>query len=61
MSSGFWSGIVLLGLGGWIAATLMLLFKGFPERNVFNSAAALKWGIVLLVCYAVWIAGLLNA
>jgi hypothetical protein len=61
MADDFWSFILLAGMFGWIASTLVFIFKAFPSRGQFEARPALKWGCIVLVSFSVWIAGLLNA
>jgi hypothetical protein len=58
---GMWSVITLIGLAGWIVATIVFLFRAFPGRGLFDAREARVWGAVVLVSYGVWIAGMLNA
>jgi len=53
--------ITLLGLGGWVASTIVFLFRAFPGRGLFDGREARLWGAVVLASYAVWIVGMLNA
>jgi hypothetical protein len=53
--------ITLLGLFGWISSMLVFIFKVFPGRDCFESKPARTWGIAILVSYAVWVVGMLNA
>ena len=61
MSDGFWSLVVVASLMGWIASTLILIFKAFPERGRFVGREAGIWGTALLISFAIWIVALLNA
>ena len=61
MSNEIWSFITLAGLFGWISATIVFLFKAFPGRGVFVVKPARTWGLVVVVSYAIWIVGMLNA
>lgn len=45
----------------WMTSTLVFIFKAFPSRGQFEARPALKWGLVLVVSFTVWIVGLLNA
>lgn len=56
-----WSIVTLAGLAGWVASTLILIFKAFPGRGVFERRPALRWGGVLVVAYIAWIVGMLHA
>ena len=48
-------------MAGWVASAIVFIFKAFPGRNRFEVRPAARWGVALLVAYALWIAGLLNA
>jgi hypothetical protein len=61
MSHSIWSIVLLAGLAGWITFTTIMIFKAFPERDIFVPKEALKWGTCVIICLVVWIAGLLNA
>jgi len=56
-----WALICQIGLWGWIIAAAGLILHAFPGRDTFNCRAALRWGSCLVVLYAVWIVGMLNA
>jgi len=61
MSHDIWSIILLSGLVGWVVSALMLAFKAFPERDVFDAVSGIRWGGAAAFCFFVWIIGLLNA
>jgi hypothetical protein len=61
MSHDIWSMVVLIGLFGWIASTLVFIFTAFPSREEFLTRPAIKWGLFVFVSYVIWIVGLLNA
>lgn len=61
MSDIIWSIILIVGLFGWVASTLVFIFKAFPELGRFEVQQARKWGLVVVVSFVVWIVGLLNA
>ena len=50
--------LVMIGFFGWIGSTVGLIFKGFDENNDLKSKNALIWGILLVIFYGIWIAGL---
>jgi hypothetical protein len=56
-----WAIVTIVGIAGWLSATLLFIFRSFPERGRFEKRPAIVWGCVLVVFYAVWIAGMLNA
>jgi hypothetical protein len=61
MSNDIGSIITLVGLLGWVSAMLVFIIKVFPGRDKFEARPARIWGLVVLISYAVWIAGMLNA
>ena len=61
MSNEIWSIVTIIGLSGWITSMLVFLFKAFPGRDLFEVKQARKWGLMVLVSYGIWIAGMLNA
>jgi hypothetical protein len=61
MSNDIWSIILLIGLAGWIASCLILAFKAFPQKGVFDSKSGMRWGGAALFSFFVWIIGMLNA
>ena len=50
--------MVQIGFFGWIGSTIGLIFKGFDEQNDLVSRKALFWGILIVLFYGIWIAGL---
>jgi len=61
MSHDIWSIVLIIGLAGWIASSIFLMFRAFPEKDVFNPAAGIRWGAAVVVSFVVWIIGMLNA
>ena len=61
MSHDVWSIILIAGLAGWITSGIMLIWRAFPERGVFNSAAGIRWGTAFVISCAVWVTGMLLA
>lgn len=61
MSEDSWSIILIIGVSSWIVSSVMFMLKAFPERNIFDGRAAMRWGIAFTVSFSVWIIGLLNA
>jgi hypothetical protein len=56
-----WSIVIIASLSVWIASTMGFIFRAFPARGQFEARLALKWGVAVVVSFAVWIVGLLNA
>jgi len=61
MANDFWSIVAIMGLLGWVASTIVFVFRAFPERNRFEAGAARVWGAAVVASFSIWIAGLLNA
>lgn len=61
MSHDIWSIVLLMGLTGWITSSIFLMFRAFPEKDVYNSVAGVRWGGATVISFVVWIIGLLNA
>lgn len=61
MSHDIWSIVLLVGLAGWIASSIIMMFRAFPERDVFVPAAGIRWGGAAAVSFVVWVVGMLNA
>lgn len=61
MADDFWSLILILGLFGWIFSSFMLMFRAFPEKDVFSPVPGIRWGGALIAFFAVWVIGMLNA
>lgn len=56
-----WAILVLVGFLGWIGCTIGFIFGAFEKQGRFNNKRALKWGALVVVCYALWIVGMMNA
>ncbi|HPQ38810.1 MAG TPA: hypothetical protein PLV45_00425 [bacterium] len=50
--------MVEIGFFGWIGSTFALIFRGFTKENELIGRKALFWGIMIVVFYGIWIAGL---
>jgi hypothetical protein len=50
--------LVQIGFMGWIGCTIGLIFKGFTKDNELVSRKALFWGVLIIIFYGIWIAGL---
>lgn len=46
---------------GWVIATIFFIFKAFNEKGEFFAKKAIKIGIIIIIFYAFWIIGMLNA
>jgi hypothetical protein len=56
-----WALVCEIGLWGWVAATIGLIMHAFPGRDTFRKKPAALWAVCLLLCYALWCVGMLNA
>lgn len=61
MADEIWSIIIIASLAAWISSTLGFVFKAFPAKGRFEARPAMKWGAAVVVSFAIWIVGLLNA
>ncbi len=59
--STFWSLMVELGFFGWIGSTIAFIFNGISKDNKLIKGKAFFWGILIVLFYAVWIAGMKKA
>jgi hypothetical protein len=59
--STFWSIMVEIGFLGWIGCTITFIFQALTEDNKLVKDKALFWGIMIVIFYAIWVAGLKNA
>jgi hypothetical protein len=50
-----------MGFWGWIFGFVGFLSFSFTSRGTLNNHTALSWGLVFLVFYTVWVAGMLLA
>lgn len=56
-----WALLCLIGLWGWILATVVFIFKAFSGNGVFQGRSALPYGGAIVVFYVVWLMGMFNA
>jgi hypothetical protein len=61
MMTTFWSTVCLIGVWGFVGATVGFILKAFPARGVFDRRSSLPWGVALLVCFVLWMVGMANA
>lgn len=61
MGHDIWSLVLLIGLWGWIASTLVFIFRAFPARGIFAARPARIWGICSVLSFTIWIVGLLKS
>lgn len=56
-----WSIILEIGFWGWIAGTLIFILKAFNSEHKIIMKRGLFWGGVVILFYALWIIGMINA
>ncbi|BCS53661.1 hypothetical protein [Geobacter sp. SVR] len=61
MTHEVWSIVCTVALAGWIGSALVLAFRAFPEKGRLSIRSAVSWGTVLVISYALWVVGLLQA
>jgi len=61
MNHELWSVVIVVSLAGWIASTLLLIFKAFPEKGRFEVRPGMIWGGCVLMFFLAWTVGLVNA
>jgi hypothetical protein len=61
MSHDIWSIVLLSGISTWIVSSFMLMFSAFPQKGEFNIKYGIRWGIISIVSFSVWVLGLLQA
>lgn len=61
MNHDFWSVILIIGLIGWLLSSIMLMFRAFPQKDVFVVSSGIRWGSAGVVSFFVWVIGMLNA
>ncbi len=56
-----WSVVSQVGFWLWLATTVGFTLTVFPHRGIFRGAAALRWGLPMLLAYLLWVVGMVNA
>ncbi len=56
-----WSVILIAGLIGWLFSSIMLMFKAFPQKDVFVVSSGVRWGTAGVISFFIWVVGMLNA
>lgn len=56
-----WSIVLEIGFWGWIAGTLLFIFRAFNMEQQLNMKRGLFWGGIVILFYALWIVGMMNA
>lgn len=61
MNGDIWGLICEMGLWLWVFAAVGFILSSFPSRDSFRKGPAAVWGGCLILFFAFWIAGMLNA
>lgn len=61
MISEQWAAVAVAGFWGWVGCTIGFILNVFPRQREFVSRAAFRWGGAILLCFCLWVAGMLNA
>ncbi len=56
-----WSVVAQAGFWGWLVTTIGFILTAFPHRGFFRSGTALRWGVPMLLFYALWSVGMFKA
>lgn len=56
----WWALVSLAGLWGWILSVILFILKAFPRNGQFDKAG-LRWGLISVVAFGVWILGMTQA
>ncbi len=56
-----WAVVVVFGFLGWIGCTIGFIFGAFQKQGRFDNKKALAWGLAVVVCYALWVVGMMKA
>jgi hypothetical protein len=56
-----WAAVVVLAFLGWIGCTVGFIFGAFQKQGRFDNKKALIWGSAVVVCYALWVVGMMKA
>jgi hypothetical protein len=57
----YWAVLSQVGLWGWIASVLCMVYLCFPSYNIFLTRNAVKYGLGVLLFFVLWIAGMMLA
>ena len=61
MARDLWSVVLITGLIGWIFSCIMLMFRAFPQKDIFVVSSGVRWGSATVVSFFIWVVGMLNA
>jgi hypothetical protein len=56
-----WAVLTIIGFWGWVLCSVGFIFKVFPGNRGFNSQAAVRWGVTIVLFFSIWIFGMLKA
>ncbi len=57
----FWAALSILGLSGWIGATVLFIWAGIGREQKLKTGVSVFSGLMFLSCYAIWIIGMIKA
>jgi len=61
VSNDMWAVFCVIGLWGWVIATVGFIIKVFPAIGSFRSKMALLWGGSVLIFYSLWVVSMVHA
>ncbi len=56
-----WSIFLEIGFVGWVTCTIIFIFKVFTGEKGFEGRKAMFWGPFIILFYAMWLIGMMNA
>jgi len=56
-----WAALAIVGFWGWVFCSIGFIWGGFPRQSIFVSRTAIRWGSGILVFFALWFCGMINA
>ena len=56
-----WAFVALAGFWGWVFSSIGFILKAFPGRKLFIPLQGILWGGGIVIFFAIWLAGMLNA
>lgn len=56
-----WAILAEVGFFGWVGSAIGLIFRAYRDAGRLKGRAALRWGLAIIVFYALWTLGLSRA
>lgn len=53
--------LTVISFLGWVAFTIIFIFKAFDSKGNFYPKVAIRIGVVIFCFYLLWIVGMLKA